>query len=79
MNYLKSEDTEDRACSWILILDCPWPARHVLNDPESGATGPSFAECAGCEHQKGLNFEIQDSDNLGGLQPFPERLQCGFK
>jgi hypothetical protein len=69
----------DGGGKWILILGCPLPEKHTLKDRDSGATGPSFADCAGCPYQAGRDYEI-----LGALgtydasRVFPERLECGY-
>ena len=78
MNHMQFKDVEGRGGSWILILDCPWPERHVLTDPDSGSTGPSFAECAGCEYQKGLNIEIQDQETLVSCRHFRSDCSVGL-
>lgn len=62
----------------MLILDCPWKEKHVERDSESGITGPSFAVCAYCEYQRGINLELRDLDHDWMSEPFPERLKCGF-
>ena len=59
----------------MLILGCHLPEKHNLHDSATGRTGPSFAQCAQCEHQIGRNFEILGEDGeYDGAQIFPERL-----
>lgn len=77
MNHILAKDPSGKGKA-MLIRDCPWEQRHVVRDFESGMTGPSFSECAGCKYQRGINIEIRDPDNDWSCQPFPERLQCGF-
>lgn len=77
MKHILAQDPSGKGKA-MLILDCPWEQRHVVRDVESGMTGPSFSECAGCMYQRGINIEIRDQDNDWSCQPFPERLKCGF-
>ena len=64
--------------SWILILGCPLKEKHCLSDPSKNISGPGFADCAHCEYQVGINYQVLGADgNYDGAEVFPERLQCG--
>lgn len=63
--------------SWIMILGCPLPEKHTLCDAQTAQTGPSFAQCAECEHQIGENFELLGAEgHYDAARIFPERLLC---
>lgn len=64
--------------SWILILGCPLKEKHSLSDPSRSVSGPTFAGCAHCEYQVGINYEILGADGTSdGAALFPKRLNCG--
>ena len=77
MDHIVTEDPSGRG-AWILILGCPRPQSHTLHDAERNVSGPTFAFCAACEHQVGLNVEGRDSESDWSLDAYPERLRCGF-
>ena len=64
--------------SWIVILGCPRPEAHILVDEERTISGPSFALCADCAHQRGSSYEARDPDADWSAEVNPERLDCGF-
>ena len=63
---------------WIVILGCPLPEAHVLVDQARTISGPSFALCADCEHQRGSSYEDRDLDAEWSARIDPGRLDCGF-
>jgi len=75
MDHVVARD-ESNLGGWILILGCPWNDTHVLYDPVHQVTGPSFAVCANCPHQAGLDYEELDGEVDWSLQVYPERLKC---
>ncbi len=77
MDHILTKDRSGKG-HWILIVGCPWDLQHLLCDNETGIKGPSFALCAACEYQRGINLELRDADHEYSSEPFPERLQCGF-
>jgi hypothetical protein len=64
--------------TWLLILGCPVEPSHILHDKNRTVSGPTFAICANCEHQKGINLEIHDFDSEWSNEIHPERLKCGY-
>ena len=66
--------------SWILILGCPLKEKHSLTDDVQNVSGPTFAGCAHCEYQVGINYQILGADvGSDGAEVFPERLKCGYE
>jgi hypothetical protein len=64
--------------SWILILGCPLKEKHCLSDPSKNISGPGFADCAHCEYQVGMNYQVLGADgNYDGAEVSPEQLKCG--
>lgn len=77
MHHVTTPDPSGHG-NWLLILGCPWIEAHDLVDRDRGVSGPSFATCAGCEHQQGNGFaQVEAEDWVSAL--FPERLSCGFQ
>jgi len=64
--------------NWVLILGCPKAEFHELYDEVHQVSGPTFAHCVACKHQTGINLEACDLDAEWSLQPYPERLKCGW-
>ena len=64
--------------SWLLILGCPKHESHELYVEAHQVSGPTFAVCAACEHQVGINLEVCDPDVDWSVQAYPERLKCGL-
>lgn len=64
--------------SWLLILGCPWAQKHLLFDRARNVSGPSFADCASCEHQIGDYFEQRELEEGWIARTFPEFLECGY-
>ena len=65
---------------WIVILGCPLDAKHSIRDDTQQISGPSFAECACCEHQVGSGYETLGMHGYqDGTPVYPERLKCGLR
>jgi hypothetical protein len=64
--------------SWVLILGCPRAESHELYVEAPQVSGPTFAVCAACEHQIGINTEVCDLEVDWSVEAYPERLRCGF-
>lgn len=63
---------------WIVILSCPLNEKHCLRDVD--VAGPTFAECAYCSYQTGVNYERLGCDGTyDAAEILPERLECGYK
>ncbi|GLH72164.1 hypothetical protein GETHLI_06660 [Geothrix limicola] len=78
MDYVEAKHPSGLG-SWLIILGCPRGQSHHLRDEDRNLSGPSFAFCASCEHQAGIDFESQDSETGWSVQVFPERLVCGYE
>jgi len=64
--------------SWVLILGCPRAESHEMYVEAHQVSGPTFAVCAACEHQIGINLEVGDPNVDWSLEAYPERLSCGW-
>ncbi len=77
MKWIQKKDKDGGR--WILILNCPLKDKHSLTDDAGNVSGPSFADCANCEHQAGMNYEVFGSDgSYDGASVFPDRPQCSY-
>lgn len=64
--------------NWILILGCPLREKHSFVCSALNVSGPTFSECASCEHQIGSDYEVPGADGkLDGALVLPDRLKCG--
>ena len=71
---------EKKGGQWIVILDCPLDEKHSIRDEKEQISGPSFADCACCEHQAGSGYESLGMHGYqDGMQVYPERLKCRLK
>ncbi len=60
------------------VRDHPGEMRCAFSDPLRNVSGPSFAGCAHCEYQVGINYQVLGADVVSdGAGIFPERLKCG--
>jgi hypothetical protein len=59
-------------------MGCPMKKSPESQDLNRIVSCPTFAICAACKHQAGINFEIRDFDLDWSSEIFPERLKCGY-
>jgi hypothetical protein len=77
MEYTYIRDAKNKG-RWLVILGCPLPSKHeVFSDAPQSLSGPTFATCAVCEYQVGLNYHTLGADGET-VATYPARLQCGY-
>ena len=48
------------------VRDHPGEMRCAFSDPLRNVSGPSFAGCAHCEYQVGINYQVLGADVVSG-------------
>ena len=59
--------------SWILILGCPLKEKYSLSNSLKNVSGPTFADCAHCEYQVGIN-----AHEYGSFSPPEMKISNAF-